>query len=92
MTASPALRSQLPPRLLPILYFGVAHVAFALAMKTAGVDIRKLKKTVAQAETDASDSNSFTSFSCSAKNFFNRRSPCSCATNCRSSRFIFLRA
>ena len=27
----PTPRTQLPPRLLPVLYFGVAHVAFTLA-------------------------------------------------------------
>ena len=40
MTASPAPRSQLPPRLLPVLYFGVAHVAFALACLAVALDPR----------------------------------------------------
>jgi len=38
MPATP--RSQLPPRLLPILYFGVAHVALALACLAVAVDPR----------------------------------------------------
>jgi hypothetical protein len=33
-------RSQLPPRLLPVLYFGVAHVAFALACLAVALDPR----------------------------------------------------
>jgi hypothetical protein len=40
VTASPAPRSQLPPRLLPVLYFGVAHVAFALACLAVALDPR----------------------------------------------------
>jgi hypothetical protein len=40
VTASPAPRTQLPPRLLPILYFGVAHVAFALACLAVALDPR----------------------------------------------------
>ena len=38
MPATP--RSQLPPRLLPIFYFGVAHVALALACLAVAVDPR----------------------------------------------------
>jgi hypothetical protein len=38
VTASP--RSQLPPRLLPVLYFGVAHVALALACLSVASDPR----------------------------------------------------
>jgi hypothetical protein len=38
MTSTP--RAQLPPRLLPILYFGAAHVALALAFGSAAVDPR----------------------------------------------------
>lgn len=33
-------RSQLPPRLLPILYFGVAHIALALAWAAVAADPR----------------------------------------------------
>jgi hypothetical protein len=33
-------RTQLPPRLLPVLYFGVAHVAFALACLAVALDPR----------------------------------------------------
>jgi hypothetical protein len=33
-------RTHLPPRLLPILYFGVAHVALALACLAVAVDPR----------------------------------------------------
>jgi hypothetical protein len=40
VTASPAPRSQLPPRLLPVLYFGVAHVAFASASLAVACDPR----------------------------------------------------
>jgi hypothetical protein len=40
VTASPAPRTQLPPRLRPILYFGVAHVAFALACLAVALDPR----------------------------------------------------
>lgn len=36
MSAAP--RAQLPPRLLPVLYFGVAHVAFALACLAVALD------------------------------------------------------
>ncbi len=35
-----APRTHLPPRLLPIFYFGVAHVAFALACLAVGLDPR----------------------------------------------------
>jgi hypothetical protein len=38
MPATP--RTQLPPRLLPVLYFGVAHVAFALACLAVALDPR----------------------------------------------------
>ena len=38
MPAAP--RTQLPPRLLPVLYFGVAHVAFALACLAVALDPR----------------------------------------------------
>ena len=38
MSAIP--RTHLPPRLLPILYFGVAHVALALACLAVAVDPR----------------------------------------------------
>jgi len=40
MTSSP--RTHLPPRLLPILYFGAAHVALALAFGAVAVDPRGL--------------------------------------------------
>jgi hypothetical protein len=40
VTPSPAPRSQLPPRLLPVLYFGIAHVAFALACLAVALDPR----------------------------------------------------
>ena len=40
MTASPTPRSQLPPHLLPVLYFGVAHVALALACLAVALDPR----------------------------------------------------
>ena len=39
MTSPPA-RTQLPPRLLPVLYFGVAHVALALACLAVASDPR----------------------------------------------------
>ncbi|MBI4485840.1 MAG: hypothetical protein HY655_07505 [Acidobacteria bacterium] len=39
MTDSPA-RSQLPPRLLPILYFGASHVALAAAFAAVAADPR----------------------------------------------------
>ncbi len=39
MTDSPA-RSQLPPRLLPILYFGVSHIALAIAFAAVAADPR----------------------------------------------------
>jgi hypothetical protein len=41
-TATPraAPRAHLPPRLLPVLYFGLAHVAFALACLIVAVDPR----------------------------------------------------
>ncbi len=38
MTSTP--RTQLPPRLLPILYFGAAHVALALAFGAVALDPR----------------------------------------------------
>ena len=40
MTASPAPRTQLPPRLLPVLYFGAAHVALAVAFAAVALDPR----------------------------------------------------
>jgi hypothetical protein len=40
VTASPAPRTQLPPHLLPILYLGIAHVAFALACLAVALDPR----------------------------------------------------
>ena len=40
MTASPTPRTQLPPRLLPVLYFGAAHVALALAFAAVAIDPR----------------------------------------------------
>ena len=40
VTASPAPRAQLPPRLLPVLYFGVAHVALAFAFGAVALDPR----------------------------------------------------
>ena len=33
-------RTQLPPRVLPVLYFGVAHVALALAFAAVALDPR----------------------------------------------------
>ena len=38
MTSTP--RAKLPPRLLPVLYFGTAHVALALAFGAAALDPR----------------------------------------------------
>jgi hypothetical protein len=35
-----ATRTHLPPRLLPIFYFGVAHIAFALACLSVALDPR----------------------------------------------------
>jgi cbb3-type cytochrome oxidase subunit 1 len=40
VTALTAPRSSLPPRLLPVLYFGVAHVAFAVACLAVALDPR----------------------------------------------------
>jgi hypothetical protein len=40
VTATPTPRTQLPPRLLPVLYFGVAHVALALAFGAVAMDPR----------------------------------------------------
>lgn len=40
MTGSIPPRPQLPPRLLPVLYFGVAHVALALACLAVATDPR----------------------------------------------------
>jgi len=40
VTASPTPRTQLPPRLLPVLYFGVAHVALAIAFGAVALDPR----------------------------------------------------
>jgi hypothetical protein len=40
MTATP--RAHLPPRLLPVLYFGAAHVALALAFGAVAVDPRSV--------------------------------------------------
>ena len=40
MTAAPTPRSQLPPRLLPVLYFALAHIAFALACLAVALDPR----------------------------------------------------
>jgi hypothetical protein len=40
VTASPEPRTQLPPRLLPVLYFGVAHVALAFAFVAVALDPR----------------------------------------------------
>jgi hypothetical protein len=37
---TPPPRTHLPPRLLPVLYFGAAHVALALAFAVAAVDPR----------------------------------------------------
>jgi hypothetical protein len=36
--ANDAVRQQVPPRVLPILYFGTAHLALALAFAAIGVD------------------------------------------------------
>lgn len=40
MSASPTPRTQLPPRLLPILYFSAAHVALAVAFAAVALDPR----------------------------------------------------
>src|SRR5689334_11057089 len=40
VTASPVPRTHLPPRLLPVLYFGVSHVAFGLACFVVARDPR----------------------------------------------------
>jgi hypothetical protein len=40
VTASPTPRTNLPPRLLPVLYFGTAHVAFTLACLAVALDPR----------------------------------------------------
>ena len=40
MTAAPTPRTRLPPRLLPVLYFGVAHLALALACLAVALDPR----------------------------------------------------
>ena len=40
MTASPTPRTQLPPRLLPVLYFAAAHVALAFAFGAVALDPR----------------------------------------------------
>jgi hypothetical protein len=40
VTSSTPPRTQLPPRLLPVLYFGVAHVALALACLAVAADPR----------------------------------------------------
>jgi len=40
VTASPTPRTQLPPRLLPVLYFGVGHIAFVLACLAIALDPR----------------------------------------------------
>ena len=40
VTASPTPRTQLPPRLLPVLYFGAAHVALAFAFGAVALDPR----------------------------------------------------
>ena len=40
MTASPTPRTQLPPRVLPVLYFSAAHVALALAFGAVAMDPR----------------------------------------------------
>ncbi len=40
MTASPPPRTQLPPRLLPVLYFGTAHLALVLACSAVALDPR----------------------------------------------------
>ena len=37
---SPSLHDRLPPRLLPVLYFGAAHVALALAFAAIAIDPR----------------------------------------------------
>ena len=40
VTASPTPRTQLPPRLLPVLYFGAAHAALASASGAVALDPR----------------------------------------------------
>ncbi len=40
MTPSTAPRAQLPPRLLPVLYFSAAHVALAFAFGAVALDPR----------------------------------------------------
>jgi hypothetical protein len=40
VTASPRPRTQLPPRLLPVLYFAAAHVALAFAFGAVALDPR----------------------------------------------------
>jgi hypothetical protein len=40
VTASPTPRTQLPPRLLPVLYFAAAHVALAFAFGAVALDPR----------------------------------------------------
>jgi hypothetical protein len=40
VTASPTPRTQLPPRLLPVLYFTIAHVALAFAFGAVALDPR----------------------------------------------------
>lgn len=40
MIAPPPPRTRLPPRLLPVLYFGVAHIALALACLAVALDPR----------------------------------------------------
>jgi hypothetical protein len=40
MAGSPTRRTPLPPRVLPVLYFGVAHVALALAFAAVALDPR----------------------------------------------------
>jgi hypothetical protein len=40
VAASPTPRTPLPPRLLPVLYFGVAHVALAFAFAAVALDPR----------------------------------------------------
>jgi hypothetical protein len=40
MTSQP--RAHLPPRLLPVLYFGTAHVALAFAFAAVAIDPRRV--------------------------------------------------
>src|SRR5580765_8009125 len=42
VTGSTPPRTQLPPRLLPVLYFGAAHVALALACFAVAIDPRSV--------------------------------------------------